>query len=85
MEVIYSARLSGVWLVLGGAVADYRLYCLDGANRFDRAENFEAPDDNEAVRRARSLMGAALKCEVWQRNRLVARIDRSADADDDND
>ena len=52
----------------------YRLYCLDGMNRFTHAEPFEAPNDEEAARRARVLMGDAIKCEVWERNRLVARI-----------
>ena len=52
----------------------YRLYCLDGVNRFSRAENFEAQNDEDAIRRARQLMGDAIKCEIWERNRLVARI-----------
>ena len=53
----------------------YRLYCLDGVNRFSRAENFEARNDEDAIRRSRQLMGDAIKCEIWERNRLVARID----------
>jgi hypothetical protein len=54
----------------------YRVYCLDGANRFTRADYIEAPDDEEAVRRARVAMGDALKCEIWERNRLVHRIEQ---------
>ena len=55
-------------------MAAYRLYCLDGTNRFTRAESFDAPDDEGAVRRGRVLMGDAIKAEIWERNRLVTRI-----------
>jgi hypothetical protein len=54
-------------------MADYRLYCLDRVNRFTRTENFEAPDDEEAVRKAEALARDALRWEIWERNRLVRR------------
>ena len=52
----------------------YRVYCLDGVNRFTRTESFEAPDDEAAARRTRELMADCVKAEVWDRDRLVARL-----------
>jgi hypothetical protein len=54
----------------------YRVYCLDGADRFTRAEDIKAPTDEEAVRRASVAVGDALKYEIWERDRLVQRIER---------
>jgi len=56
-------------------MSDYRLYCLDGAGRINSAEWIEAEDDEAAVIRARDVKNGALKCEVWQGRRLVARLD----------
>jgi hypothetical protein len=53
---------------------EYRLYCLDGANRITRAEQIVATNDEQAIAAARS-MTPPVKCELWQRDRLVARID----------
>ena len=55
-------------------MSNYRLYSLDGMGRIDLAEWIEAADDNDAIRQARVLKQHALKCEVWERNRLVARL-----------
>ena len=52
----------------------YRLYCLDGEGRISFAEWFDARDDVDAVRQARLLKQDALKCEVWQGQRLVASL-----------
>ena len=51
----------------------YRLYRIDGAGSIMSAEWIEAADDEEALRHAREQMiqGSA---EIWQRNRLVARL-----------
>jgi hypothetical protein len=54
---------------------DYRLYCLDGAGNISLAEWIEADDDVDAVRQAQLLKRGAMKCEVWQGQRLVAAID----------
>lgn len=54
-------------------MTEYRLYCLDGANRITRAEAIGAANDDEAIEIARS-MKLPIKCELWQRDRLVARI-----------
>jgi hypothetical protein len=52
---------------------EYRLYCLDGANKITRAEGISAASDAEAIDAARA-MKLPVKCELWQRDRLVARI-----------
>jgi hypothetical protein len=53
---------------------DYRLYCLDGAKRIQRAaEVISAPNDGEAVAKARALK-MPLACEIWQGRRLVATL-----------
>ena len=39
------------------------------------AEWIDAANDNDAVRQARVLKQDAQKCEVWNGNRLVARLD----------
>jgi hypothetical protein len=59
-------------------LASYRLYRLDGAGRISSAEWLEATDDEDAARKARerSLDGT---CEVWERNRLIARIEPGKD------
>lgn len=56
----------------------YRVYCLDGMNRIVRAEPMEAPDDDHALRMARVIMDGCLKGEVWQRDRLVGRLNGHA-------
>ena len=56
-------------------MAEYRLYCLDGAGKIDLAEVIQASTDEEALAKARDLKQNGLKCEIWQRNRLVAALD----------
>ena len=52
---------------------DYRLYCLDGVGKFTAAETILADSDNEAIELARTKK-LEVKCELWERNRLVATI-----------
>jgi hypothetical protein len=52
---------------------EYRLYCLDGANKITRAEEINAKSDEDAIMIARSRK-MPVKCELWYRDRLVARI-----------
>jgi hypothetical protein len=52
----------------------YRLYRLDGAGKITSAEWLEADDDDHAEREVRQRAPDGTY-EVWQRNRLVARID----------
>jgi hypothetical protein len=54
---------------------DYRLYCLDGANKINRAEWLDAKSDEDAIMIARSLE-EPVDCELWSGTRLVARIPR---------
>jgi hypothetical protein len=53
---------------------DYRLYCLDAKGSIHHAEWIEAAGDEEAVAKARELKKNAVKCEVWERHRLVAAL-----------
>ena len=54
-------------------MADYRLYCLDGAGKIGSGEWIEAENDEEAIAfcRAKKLH---VRCELWDRARLVAAI-----------
>jgi hypothetical protein len=52
---------------------EYRLYCLDGAGKFTNAHEITATDDADALARARELK-LPVKCELWERGRLVAKI-----------
>jgi HJR/Mrr/RecB family endonuclease len=56
---------------------EYRVYCLDGANRITRAEQIVATNDDQATEAARALK-LPFKCELWHRDRLVARIPASS-------
>jgi hypothetical protein len=52
---------------------EYRLYCLDGANKISRAEWIDAKSDEDAIMIARS-QEKPVNCELWLGARLVARI-----------
>ncbi len=51
----------------------YRVYCFDGARHIVTAELVEAANDAEAVTSAEAA-GFGSRCEIWQRDRLVARL-----------
>ena len=53
---------------------NYRLYRLDGAGKIVGAEWLTAADDDDAARQAREDQGQST-LEVWDRNRLVIRIE----------
>ena len=59
-------------------MADYRLYCLDGAGKVSSAEWLRAEDDEAAVEATRARHPGE-SCEVWQGTRLVAKLDMRAD------
>ena len=59
---------------MGRYVADYRLYCLDGANKVASAEWIDAEDDNAAIKVAQTMFDG-YECELWQGTRLIARLD----------
>ena len=54
---------------------DYRLYCLDADGRISLADWIEADTDEEAIEKARTTAQGALKCEIWERKRLVKTLD----------
>jgi hypothetical protein len=54
----------------------YRVFCLDGASRIRSVEVIKATNDAEAIVAAKEL-DQGLRREVWDRDRLVGRIDGS--------
>lgn len=52
---------------------NYRVYCLDGVNSIVRGEWVDASTDEEAIAVVRNSY-PGLACEIWERNRLVAKI-----------
>lgn len=54
-------------------MADYRLYCLDGEKHISSGEWIGAMNDAEAVLLARAKK-LNVNSELWEKNRLVARI-----------
>ena len=56
------------------AMRMYRMFCLDGAGRIERAEEFEAVNDDQAIKTAR-LMNKSVWFEVWERGRRVAQVE----------
>jgi len=53
---------------------EYRLYCLDGDGSITKAHEISATSDDDALAQARE-MKLPMRCELWQRGRLVAEID----------
>ena len=51
----------------------YRVYRVNGSGGIENAEWLEADDDEQAIQLAVELSGG-LKCEVWERDRLVASL-----------
>jgi len=55
-------------------MGDYRLYCLNGVGKFTKAHDIAAKNDDEALALARQ-MKLPVKCELWERDRMVATLD----------
>jgi len=55
-------------------MADYRLYGLDKSGRIDLADWIEANTDDDAIAKVRELKPDLYRCEIWLKNRLVARL-----------
>lgn len=53
---------------------NYRVYCLDGVNNIVSGEWVDASTDEEAIAAVREAY-PGLACEIWERNRLVAKIE----------
>lgn len=52
---------------------DYRVYCIDGAGKTAGSDWIDAKNDDEALAFVRAKRLPA-RCELWDGNRLVARI-----------
>ena len=52
----------------------YRLYRLDGAGKITTADWIDAEDD-KAAKQAAELRVDSSTVELWDRNRLIARIE----------
>ena len=65
----------GLWavMVLGGLMATYRLYLMDGLGKIGTVEILEAVDDREAVHLACEKR-LSVSLEIWDRDRFVAGI-----------
>jgi hypothetical protein len=73
----YTTRRADV-LPGGGRVPNYRVYCYDGVGKLRVADWIDAASDDAALSEART-MKVAVKCEVWQRDRLVGTIETPRD------
>ena len=51
----------------------YRYYCLDGTGKLHNAELIHAKSDEDAIAQLEARHPDSL-CEVWQGNRLVAKL-----------
>ncbi|MBA2467561.1 MAG: hypothetical protein H0V46_08165 [Sphingomonas sp.] len=65
-------------------MANYRVYCYDGAGKLWVADWVEAAEDEAAIAAART-MRIAVKCEVWHRDRLVGTIENPPLATDESE
>jgi hypothetical protein len=54
-------------------LANYRIYRLDGAGKITTGEWIEASNDDAAAAQGRERAGQGI-VEVWDRDRLVARL-----------
>lgn len=59
-------------------MAAYRLYRLDGAGKIATADWIHAEGDEEARQEAIKRLDGG-QYELWDRNRLVARLDGASD------
>lgn len=55
-------------------MADYRLYCLNKSGRIDFADWIEADTEDDAIAKVRQLKPDLHRCEIWLKDRLVARL-----------
>ena len=55
-------------------MARYKVYCIDGGEKVVSAASFEADDDDAALAAVRERHDG-YKCELWQGERLVSRLD----------
>lgn len=60
-------------------MSEYRLYIVDGDGSFAKAHEISAPGDTEALEHVQG-MNLTTKAELWQRGRLVAKIEPGGEA-----
>ena len=53
---------------------EYRLFFVDEFRRVTFSQAIDAESDEEAVLKERELCAKSPRCEVWHRDRLVAKI-----------
>lgn len=58
-------------------MADYRIYCLTSDGRINLADWIIAASDEEAIAAARKTYSDAKRCEIWLKDRFVARLSDS--------
>ncbi len=58
---------------LGGRMKIYKVFCFDTSGTIIGFETVEASSDQEAVARAGEVQ-LSTRCEVWDREKLVAAI-----------
>jgi len=58
----------------GQVLTAYRVFFLDGLNRFTRCEIIEADTDDAAIVAGAALAQGAIQYEVWERDRCVATV-----------
>ena len=54
-------------------MAEYRLFCLNDQSGFSKSHEIKAQDDGDALVKARA-MKLPVRCELWNRDRLVAKL-----------
>ena len=54
-------------------MGEYRLYCIGDDGRFTKSDEIDAKDDDEALALSRK-MKLPVKCELWERGRLMAKL-----------
>ena len=56
------------------AMSEYRLYFLNKTDQIVRRKEFDLPNDEEALAKAKQYIGGRAM-ELWTGTRLIARID----------
>jgi hypothetical protein len=53
----------------------YRMYCYDAQMKTVSSDLIQAANDEEAIAQA-EVRGFGSKCEIWEGNRLVAKLEQ---------
>ena len=72
--------MSGRRLKCERRMGEYRLYCINEAGRFAKSHDIEAASDEEAIEAARAMKLPVL-CELWHRDRMVAKLEPANSSD----